>query len=97
MKVVSVHVINLIFLGLIGVLGTAMFINISEPDPSLPAVNPIDIGIIITILVIWGINYKYQLKDIKWSKVLLANLTFIVSVSILILLVMPLLYDIFYI
>ena len=90
------HVVNIILLGAVGFLGLALFVNISEPDPSVPSPSPIDMGIWILLLSLWRVSYWYQFKNRKWMVLLFANLLFIIAVTIVILVVMPLLYDLFY-
>ncbi|MFD1173269.1 hypothetical protein [Oceanobacillus picturae] len=92
---ITVHVINLLLLGTIGFLGIGLFVNISEPD-GIPTFNPIDIGILIFLLLMWVVNYWYQFKNRKWIVLLSASLIFIVAASIIILVIMPLLFNFFY-
>ncbi|MGM0943300.1 MAG: hypothetical protein ACQEWU_20465 [Bacillota bacterium] len=91
---VAVHVVNLIFLGVVGFLGIGMFINISEPD-NIPTFNPINIGLLISLLSLLVVNYTYQIKNRKWIVLLFANLLYI-AISVGVVMVTPFLFRIFY-
>lgn len=92
---IVVHVINLLLLWGLGFLGLGLFVNISDPD-GIPIFNPIDVGLLIFLILMWAVNFRYQFKNRKWTVLLFANLLFIVAVSIIILVIMPLLFKFFY-
>ncbi len=58
---IVVHVVNLLLLGGIGFLTFGLLINISEPGV-VPNFGPTDVVYILTLLVLWVINYWYQTK-----------------------------------
>ncbi|WP_040982518.1 hypothetical protein [Oceanobacillus jeddahense] len=89
------HVLNIFLLFPVGFLGLLLFMNISEPG-NIPPVSPIDIGIVITMLVMWTVSYWYQIWKKEWGPLLVANLIFLVALFVLIVMIMPFLFDIFY-
>ncbi|WP_047980116.1 hypothetical protein [Ornithinibacillus contaminans] len=91
----TVNFINLLLVGAVCFLGLAMFTNISEPD-SIPTFNPIDVGLLIFLFFIWLISYSYQIKNRKWTVLLIANLLYIAITLFLLMIIVPFLFDIFY-
>lgn len=73
---IVVHVVNLLLLAGIGFLTLGLFINISESG-GVPNFSITKIGYIIILLILWVINYWYQLKRRKWILPIIGTTLFI--------------------
>lgn len=90
---VVVHTVNLILLGIIGLMAFFTVFNIS-PNRDYTS-GMIGVVTIIFLTVMWAINYWLQVKKRKWI-VLIAGTVLYVAIAFLYLDVgIPLFYDVF--
>lgn len=62
---IVVHVVNLILLGVIGIIVFFSIVNIS-PRIDNPISDGIQFGSISFLLIMWAFNYCFQYKKRKW-------------------------------
>lgn len=87
-----VHVLNLLLLGAIGFVAFALVINISAPGP-IPNFEVLKFSYLIFLLVMWALNYWFQLKKRKWILPIAGTILYVAIALFVLGVVMPFLYD----
>ena len=90
---VVVHTVNLILLGIIGLMAFFSVVNIS-PNKSMTS-GMVALVTLTLLTIMWAINYWLQVKKRKWI-LLIAGTILFVAISLFILDVgIPFFYDVF--
>ncbi|MEC2074421.1 hypothetical protein [Alkalihalophilus marmarensis] len=93
---IILHAINIFFLLIIGFVAVAFLANPSAGGVS--PFNPILLGALVFLLLFWGANYVFQiLKKDKWWVLLLGSGVFISMFSFVLFVIIPNLYELYYI